>query len=72
MLEIDIIVYHRKKKQKRIEYSRNRYVNLSEDIKNKVREKVRNKYHAMSDEQLQKHKEYQKTCQKIYRKKKKQ
>ena len=45
---------------------------MSEDVKNKVREKARNKYHAMSDEELQKHKEYQKNYQKIYRAKKKQ
>ena len=58
-------------KQKRIEYSRNRHVNLSEDVKNKIREKARNKYHAMSDEELQKHKEYQNNYQNIYRAKKK-
>ena len=45
---------------------------MSEDVKNKVREKARNKYHAMSDEELQKHKEYQKNYQKIYRAKKRQ
>ena len=45
---------------------------MSEDIKSKVREKARNKYHAINDEELQKHKEYQKNYQKIYRAKKKQ
>ena len=59
-------------KQKRIEYSRNRYLNLFEDLKNEVREKARNKYHTISDEELQKHKEYQKNYQKIYREKKSQ
>ena len=58
--------------QRRIEYSRNRYLNLSEDLKNEVREKARNKYHTISDEELQKHKEYQKNYQKIYREKKNQ
>ena len=71
MQELDIIIYHLKK-QRRVEYSRNRYLNLSEDLKNEVREKARNKYHTISDEELQKHKEYQKNYQKIYREKKNQ
>ena len=59
-------------KLKRIEYSRNHYINLPEDKKNEITEKAKKKYHAMSDEELQKHKEYQKNYQKKYREKKKQ
>ena len=59
-------------KLKRIEYSRNHYINLPEDKKNEITEKAKKKYHAMSDEELQKHKEYQKNYQKIYREKKSQ
>ena len=52
------------KQQKRIDYSRNRYVNLPENLKNEIREKARNKYHDMSDEELKKYIEYQKNYQK--------
>ena len=44
---------------------------ISLKIKNEERAYGKNRYHNMSSEQLQKHKEYQK-YQKIYREKKKQ
>ena len=40
--------------------------------KNQIRANVKNRYHNMNDEQMQKHKEYQKNYQKMYRTKKKQ
>ena len=45
---------------------------ISLKIKNEKRAYGKNRYHNMSSEQLQKHKEYQKYYQKIYREKKKQ
>ena len=58
-------------KQKKIDYSKNYYLNLAEDKKNEIKEKIKAKYHNMSVEELQKHKEYQKNYQKMYRLKKK-
>ena len=45
---------------------------ISLKIKNEKRAYGKNRYHNISREQLQKHKEYQKYYQKIYREKKKQ
>ena len=59
-------------KQKKIDYSKNYYLNLPEDKKKEIIKKVKDKYHSMSDEQMQKHKEYLKNYQKLYRAKKKQ
>ena len=39
---------------------------------NQIRANVKNRYHNMNDEQMQKHKEYQRNYQKIYCAKKKQ
>ena len=57
-------------KQKKIDYSKNYYLNLPEDKKKEIIKKIKDKYHSMSDEQMQK--EYQKNYQKMYRSKKKQ
>ena len=58
-----------------VDYSRNYYLNLPEhkrnEIKEKINEKMKAKYHNMSDEEMQKHKENQKIYQKKYRAKKK-
>ena len=48
---------------------KNWYNNLPEDKKNVKREYAKNKYHNMTDEEMQKHKEYQESYQKLYRKK---
>ena len=45
--------------------------NLPDDKKNIKREYGKNRYHNMTDEEMQKHKDYQKNYQKIYREKKK-
>ena len=50
---------------------KNWYNNLPEDKKNVKREYPKNKYHNMTDEEMQKHKKYQKKYQKIYQENKK-
>ena len=45
-------------------YAKNWYNNLPEDKKNIKIKYGRNRYHGMSNEQMQKHKEYQKKYQK--------
>ena len=52
-------------KEKTKEYCRNCYSNLDEDKKTQIRANA-NRYHNMNDEQMQKHKEYQKNYQKMY------
>ena len=58
------------------EYCRHYYLNLPEykqnEIETQINEKMKAKYHNMSDEERQKHKESQKIYQKMYRAKKKQ
>ena len=58
-------------KQKNMDDSKNYYLNLAEDKKNEIKEKIKAKHHNMSVEELEKHKEYQKNYQKMYRLKKK-
>ena len=58
-------------KQKKIDCSKIYHLNLPKDKKKEIIEKIKVKYHSMSDEQTQKHKEYQKNYQKMYRAKKK-
>ena len=52
--------------QKKIDCSKNYYLNLPKDKKKEIIEKIKVKYHSMNDEQMQKHKEYQKNYQKIH------
>ena len=58
-------------KEKKIDYSKNYYLNLAEDKKNQIREKVKNRYHNTTDEKLQKHQEYQKIIKKLKKRKNK-
>ena len=41
-------------------------------IKKEIIKNIKDKYHSMSDEQMQKHKKYEKSYPKMYRAKKKQ
>ena len=69
------IKYHSlspEEKEKRNNYAKNWYNNLSEDKKNIKRAYAKKKYHNMNGEELQKFKEYQKNYQKMYCEKKKQ
>ena len=60
----------KKEKDERAIYAKNWYNSLPEDVKNIKRAYSRNKYHMSNDEML-KHKEYQKEYQRKYRKMKK-
>ena len=55
-LEMDIAAYHLKKRKKKIDYSKDYYLNLPKDKKKEIIEKIKVKYHSMNDEQMQKHK----------------
>ena len=55
---------NREEKDKRAIYAKNWYNSLPEDIKNIKRAYVRNKYHNMCNDEMLKHKEYQREYQK--------
>ena len=58
----------REEKDKKAIYAKNWYNSLPEDMKNIKRAYVRNKYHNMCNDEMLKHKEYQREYQKIIEK----
>ena len=57
----------KKEKDERSIYAKSWYNSLPENVKNIKRAYSRNKYHSMSNDEMLKHKEYQKEYQKKYR-----
>ena len=72
VLELNIIAYLLKKKIKETNRLKIGIIPFQEIKKDIKRAYAKNKYHSMNNEELQRHKEYQKNYQKMYREKKKQ